>query len=214
MKTDSILGKIVVKPVINPTKPDELVEAATTSSTQPPEPSVEDPNKGKTTNKEVEDWMSEGDHVEWFQAEAEIIQWQEEWELKLVELIQARTYYHKMAEIWASMADTKPEASTTPGQVAYACGMASCLKDQAKQTLAIMNQARHGSLGTEADLAVFIKAEHVQFDDECQKASFSSFANNKLNHQQQAQMLTASSIASDKLNAPTLSSIEKVKAHP
>ncbi|KAF6743694.1 hypothetical protein DFP72DRAFT_827272 [Ephemerocybe angulata] len=73
------------------------------------------------SDKEVEEWLSEGDRVQWFRAEAEMYRWQEEWEQKLAELLRTAKYFSKMSSVWTDLGKKTEE----PGKLAFAFKIAA-----------------------------------------------------------------------------------------
>ncbi|TFK27633.1 hypothetical protein FA15DRAFT_635565 [Coprinopsis marcescibilis] len=136
------------------------------------EPAHSDGNSGwvwavhapsKLTDEQVEAWMSEGDRVQWFRAEAEMLRWQEEWELKLIEFVRTICYLHKMSDIWSTLGKSTPNQ---PGKSAYARKMASQLLDQARRTEKIFEQAGFSALPTENDVVALALAERSKLYDQ------------------------------------------------
>ncbi|KAH6874855.1 hypothetical protein BKA70DRAFT_1479844 [Coprinopsis sp. MPI-PUGE-AT-0042] len=84
------------------------------------------------TSQQIEDWMSEGDRVQWFQAEAEMMRWQEEYELKLVEFVRAIRHYETMAAAWRRLSEASGNIEKE-GKAAYARKAAARYRDQASR---------------------------------------------------------------------------------
>lgn len=82
------------------------------------------------TDGELKDWLSEGDRVQWFRAEAEMLRWQEEWEQKLAEHLRCIRYFAKLSSIWAELAD---EHQSNAGAVAFAKRLSAQFEKQRKQ---------------------------------------------------------------------------------
>ncbi|TEB20573.1 hypothetical protein FA13DRAFT_1800801 [Coprinellus micaceus] len=69
------------------------------------------------SDKDVDAFLEEGNRVQWFRAEADVIRWQEEWERKLIEFLRTIRHYDKMADVWESLATS---ADSSPGKAAVA----------------------------------------------------------------------------------------------
>ncbi|TEB13598.1 hypothetical protein FA13DRAFT_1805742 [Coprinellus micaceus] len=67
--------------------------------------------------KDVDAFLEEGNRVQWFRAEADVIRWQEEWERKLIEFLRTIRHYDKMADVWESLATS---ADSSPSKAAVA----------------------------------------------------------------------------------------------
>ncbi|KAF8195334.1 hypothetical protein K438DRAFT_1760990 [Mycena galopus ATCC 62051] len=73
---------------------------------------------GRLSQNEMDEWSSEGDRVQWFRAEAEMQQWQEQKEQKLVELLRTVRSFLKMQQVWTQLGNE--HSSNQPGHAAYA----------------------------------------------------------------------------------------------
>lgn len=60
--------------------------------------------------------MNSEDRVQWFRAEAEYKRWQEQYEIKQVEIIRASAWFTRMSKIWMDLA----ESTESAGHAAYA----------------------------------------------------------------------------------------------
>ncbi|TEB32847.1 hypothetical protein FA13DRAFT_1790529 [Coprinellus micaceus] len=69
------------------------------------------------SDKDVDAFLEEGNRVQWFRAEADVIRWQEEWERKLIEFLRTIRHYDKMADVWESLATS---ADSSPSKAAVA----------------------------------------------------------------------------------------------
>ncbi|KAH6891666.1 hypothetical protein BKA70DRAFT_1119857 [Coprinopsis sp. MPI-PUGE-AT-0042] len=108
------------------------------------------------TSQEIEDWMSEGDRVQWFRAEAEMMRWQEEYEQKLVEFVRATRHYETMAAAWNSLSEA-PGNVEQVGKVAYARKTAARYRDQARRCSEIFSkQAGYPDLTDEAKVLEYV----------------------------------------------------------
>ncbi|KAH6916341.1 hypothetical protein BKA70DRAFT_1502308 [Coprinopsis sp. MPI-PUGE-AT-0042] len=88
------------------------------------------------TSQQIEDWMSEGDRVQWFRAEAEMMRWQEEYELKLVEFVRAIRHYETMAAAWLRLSEALGNVEKE-GKAAYARKTAARYREQARRCSSI-----------------------------------------------------------------------------
>ncbi|TEB25867.1 hypothetical protein FA13DRAFT_1796169 [Coprinellus micaceus] len=73
-------------------------------------------SKANISDAEVEEFLSEGNHVQWFWAEAEMFCWQEEWERKVMEFVCTICSYDYWTYAWAGLASS----SQSPGEAAAA----------------------------------------------------------------------------------------------
>ncbi|KAJ3495980.1 hypothetical protein NLJ89_g10547 [Agrocybe chaxingu] len=72
--------------------------------------------KAQMTEKELEDWVTEGDRVQFFRAEAEVQRWQEELEIKQADFMRCIRTFATLSSIWARLSST----SSSAGAAAYA----------------------------------------------------------------------------------------------
>ncbi|RDB28165.1 hypothetical protein Hypma_001335 [Hypsizygus marmoreus] len=92
---------------------------------------------GKLSDEELEDWLDEGDRVQWFRAEAEVERWQEQWETKQAEFLRCIRSFGKMQFVWTELADSQ----TTIGHIAYARQKAAMYARMARDAQAKFNTA-------------------------------------------------------------------------
>ncbi|KAH6880562.1 hypothetical protein BKA70DRAFT_1575759 [Coprinopsis sp. MPI-PUGE-AT-0042] len=104
------------------------------------------------SDEEVEDWMSEGNRVQWFRAEAEMYRWQEEWEHKIAEFSRTIRFHHHMSNAWTALA---LQAGTTPGMTAYARRSAARYLELAGRCTHVFEQADTGYAGEMNDKEIF-----------------------------------------------------------
>ncbi|KAI0027460.1 hypothetical protein K488DRAFT_61527 [Vararia minispora EC-137] len=70
----------------------------------------------KMSDEEMEAWSEEGDRVQWFRAEVEMLQWQEELERLQAEFLWTIKAYGEMSKVWDHLA----AMGFCPGREAYA----------------------------------------------------------------------------------------------
>ena len=58
--------------------------------------------------------------MQWFQAEAEMEQWREEWEAKQANFLRCIRTFGKMADVWQTLSTRDPEYLSERGRMAYA----------------------------------------------------------------------------------------------
>ncbi|KAJ7731905.1 hypothetical protein DFH07DRAFT_781074 [Mycena maculata] len=75
---------------------------------------------GKMSKEEMKAWSAEGDRVQWFRAEADMIRWQEQIEQKLAELRTTIRSFAAYKDAWTKMASIEEQAGNWIGYVAYA----------------------------------------------------------------------------------------------
>ncbi|CAA7262271.1 unnamed protein product [Cyclocybe aegerita] len=72
--------------------------------------------KARMTEKELEDWVNEGDQVQFFWAEAEVQRWREELEIKQADFLRCIRAFATMSSVWLKLSST----SSSAGAAAYA----------------------------------------------------------------------------------------------
>ncbi|KAH6914266.1 hypothetical protein BKA70DRAFT_1182325 [Coprinopsis sp. MPI-PUGE-AT-0042] len=108
------------------------------------------------TSQQIEDWMSEGDRVQWFRAEAEMMRWQEEYEQKLIEFVRAIRHYETMAAVWSSLSEASGNDKQA-GKVAYARKTAARYREQASRCSSVFSlQAGYPDLTNEAKVLEYV----------------------------------------------------------
>ncbi|KAH6866280.1 hypothetical protein BKA70DRAFT_1498246 [Coprinopsis sp. MPI-PUGE-AT-0042] len=108
------------------------------------------------TSQQIEDWMSEGDRVQWFRAEAEMMRWQEEYEQKLIEFVRAIRHYETMAAVWSSLSEASGNDKQA-GKVAYARKTAARYREQASRCSSVFSlQAGCPDLTNEAKVLEYV----------------------------------------------------------
>ncbi|TEB11401.1 hypothetical protein FA13DRAFT_1722080 [Coprinellus micaceus] len=60
-------------------------------------------SKANILDAEVKEFLSEGNHVQWFRAKAEMFRWQEEWERKVMEFVHTIRSYDYWTYAWAGL---------------------------------------------------------------------------------------------------------------
>jgi hypothetical protein len=96
--------------------------------------------------------------VQWFRAEAEMMRWQEEYELKLVEFVRAIRHYETMEAVWLGLSKSvESEGNENEGKAAYALKTAARYREQARRCSAIFHgEAKFPDLTSEGKVL-----EHV-----------------------------------------------------
>lgn len=87
-----------------------------------------------------------GDHIQWFRAEADMQQWQEQVELKLAELFRTSRSFRRMQEIWTTLSLDQP-----PSYMAYAKQKAAMYKKMAQSCDVGLDNAGYSGLRLELD---------------------------------------------------------------
>ncbi|KAJ3527974.1 hypothetical protein NMY22_g9581 [Coprinellus aureogranulatus] len=126
---------------------------------------VTSPNK-KLSDAEVERYLREGDRVQWFRAEAEMLRWQEEWERKLVEFVRCIRSFDKTSEAWLHAAGRQDISS---GMASYAKKTANRHRELSRRARDVFrNQAKHDAseLGNEGvpSILTYIVTKREEFD--------------------------------------------------
>ncbi|KAH6894792.1 hypothetical protein BKA70DRAFT_1117388 [Coprinopsis sp. MPI-PUGE-AT-0042] len=114
------------------------------------------------SDAEVEEWMSEGNRVQWFRAEAEMYRWQEEWEHKIIEFSRAIRFHQHMNTVWLTLSN---HSSTTAGMTAYARRAAARYLELARRCTAVFDQGNTGYTGAmdEQQVFEFIRQDRQEF---------------------------------------------------
>jgi hypothetical protein len=154
-------------------------------STQPQKKVVDERPEGwlwhlgrlsKISDTEMDEWSNEGevltfrvlnvlnlttpqgDWVQWFQAEAEMQQWQEPGEQKLAELLRTNRSFLKMEDTWTALA--LQNAPTKPGHSAYAKQKAAMYRKRAEMAQALILGVGYGDLlPSDASLVQHVQEE-------------------------------------------------------
>jgi hypothetical protein len=87
-----------------------------------------------------------GDCVQWFCAEADMQQWQEQVELKLAELFRTSRSFRRMQEIWTTLSLNQP-----PSYMAYVKQKAATYKKLVQSCDVSLDNAGYGGLRLELD---------------------------------------------------------------
>ncbi|KAF6752521.1 hypothetical protein DFP72DRAFT_1133715 [Ephemerocybe angulata] len=140
-------------------------QAATATSRADDPDDISDPEVGR--------YLNEGDSVQWFRAEAEVLRWQEEWELKLVEFTRTISYFEKMETVWADLGAT----AASPGMAAYAKKTSNRFRELAAQARQIFQvQAKYHPDATLKGMSIleFITADRDKLDALMEKVASST----------------------------------------
>ncbi|KAJ2925799.1 hypothetical protein H1R20_g11299, partial [Candolleomyces eurysporus] len=87
---------------------------------------------GQFSTQEIEEWSKEGDHVQWFRAEAEMERWREEYETRLADLLRCIRYFKRMNEVWLELSTSRSSSLTSNlGHAIYAHTRAEMYKQLA-----------------------------------------------------------------------------------
>lgn len=97
---------------------------------------------GRLSETELEEWSEEGNHVQWFRAEAEMQRWQEQWEMKQAEFLPCIRSFNAMCTVCTNLA----ELNSRPGHVAYALQKAAMYSKMAYTTQDLLRRTGHGHL--------------------------------------------------------------------
>ncbi|KAJ3511557.1 hypothetical protein NMY22_g15611 [Coprinellus aureogranulatus] len=106
------------------------------------------PRPRGASKADVEEWLVEGERVQWFRAEAEMYRWQEEAELKAAELLRCIAYFDKLSGVWVQMAESAPEA----GAQAFAWRKAAEFRQLKARARALLNEAGFKDVSTMPEL--------------------------------------------------------------
>ncbi|KAJ7936326.1 hypothetical protein B0H13DRAFT_1853393 [Mycena leptocephala] len=96
----------------------------------------------KMSDSEMEEWLREGDRVQWFRAEAEMQRWQEHREQKIAELLRVNRSFQKMQQTWTTLAFT----NSLTGHQAYARQKAAMYCKRAEQAQTLITAAGYREL--------------------------------------------------------------------
>ncbi|KAF7293345.1 CxC2 domain-containing protein [Mycena kentingensis (nom. inval.)] len=118
----------------------------------------------KQTNSELDDWASEGDQVQWFRAEAEMLRWREQKEQKLAEILRVRRSFLKMHSTWTTLS----ASAVKPGYAAFARQKAAMYQRMAQDTATRLASAGYSEFLVEG----FNLVEWVQQERSTEDAKF------------------------------------------
>lgn len=90
-------------------------------------------------------FLTPGDRVQWFRAEAEMQRWQEHGEQKITELLRVNRSFQKMQQTWTTLAST----NSLTGHQAYARQKAAMYCKRAKQAQTMIAAAGYRNLLSE-----------------------------------------------------------------
>ncbi|KAJ7067568.1 hypothetical protein C8F01DRAFT_1342702 [Mycena amicta] len=125
----------------------------------------------KMTETEMDAWSREGDRVQWFCAEAEMMRWREQKELKLAELLRTRRSFIEMAETWTKLGSRAEK----PGYAAYALQKAAMYSRMASDTADYISTAGHTDLLAEgANLVEWVEGQRAEEDLSFDKLVYTS----------------------------------------
>ncbi|KAJ7048389.1 hypothetical protein C8F01DRAFT_1095125 [Mycena amicta] len=115
------------------------------------------------SDSEMEEWSREGDRVQWFRAEAEMLRWREQKEQKLAELLRSCRSFGEMDVIWRELA----LKAAKPGNRAYAFQKAAMYARMKRDTETRIKTAGHGDLLVDgANFVEWVKEQRKQEDSE------------------------------------------------
>ncbi|KAF8955769.1 hypothetical protein BDZ97DRAFT_1709000 [Flammula alnicola] len=97
---------------------------------------------GQLSEKELEEWVNEGDRVQWFRAEAEMERWQEEWEKTQADFLRCIRFFGKMHDVWMQLAGS----SSNGGSKAYALKKSAMFKTMERNARDHLNRAGYSHL--------------------------------------------------------------------
>ncbi|KAJ7051625.1 hypothetical protein C8F01DRAFT_1066754 [Mycena amicta] len=117
----------------------------------------------KMSDEEMDAWSREGDRVQWFRAEAEMMRWREQKEQKLAELLRTRRSFVRMESTWTELAGHE----TSPGRQAYARQKAAMYGRMSQETVDCILAAGHGDLLAEGvNFVDWVRRQRAKEDSE------------------------------------------------
>ncbi|KAF7300128.1 CxC2 domain-containing protein [Mycena kentingensis (nom. inval.)] len=118
----------------------------------------------KMSDSELDDWASEGDQVQWFRAEADMLRWREQKEQKLAEILRVRRSFLKMHSTWTTLS----ASAVKPGYAAFARQKAAMYQRMAQDTATRLASAGYSEFLVEG----FNLVEWVQQERSTEDAKF------------------------------------------
>ncbi|KIM46597.1 hypothetical protein M413DRAFT_22998 [Hebeloma cylindrosporum] len=116
------------------------------------------------SDKELEEWIDEGDRVQWFRAEAEMQRWQEEWEIKQADFLRCICMFSTMSDVWQALGK-----DNIKGKAAYAKKKSAMFKAMENEARSKLSKAGHGNLpdllvpGNRKILADYVEEERLKY---------------------------------------------------
>ncbi|KJA14195.1 hypothetical protein HYPSUDRAFT_150698 [Hypholoma sublateritium FD-334 SS-4] len=99
------------------------------------------------SSQDLQDYLDEGDRVQWFRAEAEKERWQEEWEMRQADYLRCVRYFKKMGQVWMSLVtDVLRDDSVQLGMNAYARKQARMYTDMNEYAVKLLIGEGYGHL--------------------------------------------------------------------
>ncbi|KJA19668.1 hypothetical protein HYPSUDRAFT_204406 [Hypholoma sublateritium FD-334 SS-4] len=99
------------------------------------------------SSEDLQKWMDEEDRVQWFRAEAEMLRWREELEIRQADYLRCIRYFDTMSHIWMdAQANCTPSSSIDLGKRAYARKKSQMYKDMASYARDLLISEGYGYL--------------------------------------------------------------------
>ncbi|KAF9521239.1 hypothetical protein CPB83DRAFT_911799 [Crepidotus variabilis] len=95
---------------------------------------------GKLSDTELQDWINEGDSVQWFRAEAEMQRWQKQIAIKQAEFLRVISTFFRMSDVWGKLGSL----ALDPGAIAYAKKKAYMFSEMAATAVEAFSDAGYG----------------------------------------------------------------------
>ncbi|KAF8955089.1 hypothetical protein BDZ97DRAFT_1968746 [Flammula alnicola] len=115
----------------------------------------------KMSDEELQEWMDDGDRVQWFRTEAEMQRWREEWEFKQADFMRTIATFQRMSSVWGELSTI----SSTPGPVAYANKQSAMYQEMERRAKELFSKAGYSHLIDLDDrkiLADYIREERAK----------------------------------------------------
>ncbi|SJL15316.1 uncharacterized protein ARMOST_18809 [Armillaria ostoyae] len=91
--------------------------------------------RGNINTADLQAWIHEGNHVQWFRAEAEMLRWQEHHEIKQAEFLRVLRSFTAQKNTWLKAAEMiHSDTSSKPSYLTYAREQAAMLDDMIGRT--------------------------------------------------------------------------------
>ncbi|KZV59865.1 hypothetical protein PENSPDRAFT_719810 [Peniophora sp. CONT] len=115
---------------------------------------------GKMSEDEMKAWIDEGDRVQWFRAEAEMMRFREQLEKREIEFLRVIESHTKTGNVWRKLA----EQQKLPGQAAYARRQAAMWHRMADDATKKLRKAGYGLLADGEDIVGRIESRRAAQD--------------------------------------------------
>ncbi|KZV60063.1 hypothetical protein PENSPDRAFT_594542 [Peniophora sp. CONT] len=116
--------------------------------------------KGKMTDDDMRAWLEEGDRVQWFRAEAEMLRFKEQLEKREVEFLRVIDSHTKTSKVWQDLARQQER----PGNAAYARRQAAMWSNMATDANGKLEKGGYSLLAEGEDIVSRVLSRRAEQD--------------------------------------------------